>query len=526
LSPVSKVKVLQKNPVGYLHFFALCFFLVPLNFKPESNGWPDRPQTTEGRKIMQNNQLRSLVLVACLIAVTCTAMAYTKKSNTLIPIPTQQVQASNGVVKVNAHLTQSKVVAGTNGNFAMELNLTADDVIGQYEENTRNVDMVVVLDRSGSMQGQKIQYARQAVHNLLAMLTPQDRLALISYADGVQKHANLLLATETNKMLLSNAIQEIAAGGGTNLGGGLQTGIEVLTTDKKNTGNLGRVILISDGLANQGITDPRALAALASTAVKNEFSVSTVGVGNDYNEYLMTAIADQGTGRYYYLENPNAFAKVFQKEFFNTRIAAATKVEVKIPLAAGVTLIEAAGYPFEIKNNVATFRPGDLLSGQSRKLFLSFRLDTDKEQSYSIQATSVSYQHQGQSYEAVLNEPLQIACVKDPRQAFASIDKGVWEQKVLQDDYNRLKEQVAQSIKAGDKKDALEKIEEYQAEQEAVNSVVGSSQVEQNLKTDLDTLRSRVEHVFSGAPAAVAAKQKKNAKAMQYQAYEGRRATK
>lgn len=473
---------------------------------------------------MQKKHLRSLLLVACLIAVTCSALAYTKKENGPISVPTGHVQAKNGVVGLNAHLTRSKIFTGGDGTFNMALTLTADDVAGSVEDDTaRNVDMVVVLDRSGSMQGQKIDHAREAVLNLLSMLTPRDRLALISYADGVQRHSNLLCATETNKTLLVNAVQKITAAGGTNLGAGLQGGIDILASAEK-TGNLGRIILISDGLANQGITDPAALAEMASAAARNEFTLSTAGVGSDFNEYLMTAIADHGTGRYYYLENPNAFAEVFQKEFLRTRIAAATKVEVKIPLAPGVSLLDAAGFPVEIKDNVATFKPGNLLSGQSRELFLTFRATTDQEKSHTINGINVSYLHQGRPFKVTLDKPFHIACVDDPRKAMASIDKNIWVKKVLQDDYGKLREKVAHAIRSGRKDEAIGKIEEYKVEQEAMNSVVGSAEVDRNLKEDLDELRLQVEDTFHGAPAAVAAKQKKNAKYLQYQAYEGRRA--
>lgn len=474
---------------------------------------------------MRKSHLRPLVLVACLIAVTCTALAYTKKENgpVPVPVPTGTVEAKNGVVGLGAHLTRSKIFTGGDGNFSMALTLTADDVAGSGGDNIHNVDMVVVLDRSGSMQGQKINHARQAVLHLLSVLTPRDRLALISYADGVRRHSNLLPVTDTNKTLLADAAQKITTGGGTNLGAGLRTGIDLLTSAEK-TGNLGRVVLISDGLANQGITDPAALAEMASAAARNEFSLSTVGVGSDFNEYLMTAIADQGTGRYYYLENPNAFAEVFRKEFSSTRIAAATKVEVNIPLAPGVSLLDAAGFPVEMKDNAATFKPGNLLSGQTRELFLTFRAATDQEKSHTISGISVSYLHQGRPFKVSLDGPFHIACVNDPRKAMASIDKNIWVKKVLQDDYGKLREKVAHAIRSGRRDEAIGKIEEYKTEQEAVNSVVGSTEVARNLKEELDELRSQVEDTFRGAPAAVAAKQKKNAKSLQYQAYEGRRA--
>ena len=470
---------------------------------------------------MKRNYVRPLFLVGCLIAVTCVAMAYSSSgmgSVSVAPVET-------GLVTLSGQLAQEKILWGGDGNVGLSLTMRADDVLDLDKGDARHVDLVIVLDRSGSMQGCKIRDAKQAVLNLLSNLSNRDRFALVSYSNGVQRHSSLLEATPANRMLLTSAIQEISAGGGTNLGAGLQEGINVLLTGRKN-GNLGKVILVSDGLANQGVTDPASLGSMAAVAVEKEFGVSTVGVGNDFNEHLMTHIANRGTGNYYYLENANAFAEVFQREFHNTRCAAATSVEVRIPLTGGVSLIDAAGYPIEVKNNQAVFHPGDLLSGQTKKLFLTFRIPTDEENTFQIQGISVRYMHNGRAFREGLSKPFRIACVKDQDEVFASIDKSEWEEKVLQEDYNKLREEVAAEVKTGNRKAAMDRISHYYKRQQAVNSVVGSGEVARNLDEDVADLRGVVKDTFAGEPAEVARKQKKNAKSLQYEGYAGRRTSK
>ena len=467
---------------------------------------------------MKKNYVRPLFLVGCLIAVTCVAMAYS--SSETRPIPAASVKA--GVVALSGQLTKDKVLRGGDGNVALSLTMSADEILDGDEKDVPNVDLVIVLDRSGSMQGRKIEYAKQAILNLLSNSSAGDRFALVSYSNGVRRHSNLLKATPTNRMLLTAAVHGISAGGGTNLGAGLQEGINVLLSAKKN-GNLGKVVLVSDGLANQGTTDPTALGNMASIAVHKEFAVSTAGVGNDFNEHLMTTIANRGTGNYYYLENPDTFAAVFQKEFHNTRTAVATSTEVRIPLTDGISLVDVAGYPIEIKDNHAIFHPGDLLSGQSRKLFLKLRVPTKEEGTFEVKGISVRYHHRGRPHAVTLSEPFQIACVKDQREVFASIDKSEWEEKVLRDDFNRLREEVAAEVKQGNEKGALDRISRYYDEQQSVNSVIGSSRVADNLERDLEGLRGVVKETFQGEPSEVTQKQKKNAKALQYDGYVGRR---
>jgi Ca-activated chloride channel family protein len=373
------------------------------------------------------------------------------------------------------------------------------------------------------MQGHKLKDARRAVLKLLANLTAKDRFALITYSEGVQIASGLINVTEKNRAQLVSAVNGVRAGGGTNLGAGLQAGINLLTTPLRS-GNAARVILISDGLANRGITDIKSLTGIALAAVEGEFAISTVGVGVEFNEQLMTAIADRGTGNYYYLENPAAFAEVFQQEFFNTQTASITGLKIQVPVNTGITLSDAAGYPINIHNGQASFYPGNLRSGQTRKLYLTLKIPTNRQRSFTLDHIQIHYQHNDRSFVTSLDESLTIACVDDQKKVYSSIDKTSWSEKVINEDFNRLKQEVASDIKAGKKQIALKRIEKYYDEQEAVNTVVGSASVTDNLDHDLKELKTMVKDTFQGAPAAVREKQKSNAKSLQYDGYRGRRA--
>jgi len=476
---------------------------------------------------MRTKRLKNLLLITVMIAATGIAMAYSSTAAKLFfpglnSAPPEFHGASDGLVRIAGHLVQSNVLQGSEGRVSLSLTLQADDVAFLGDEKAQNVDIVIVLDRSGSMQGRKIEDARRAVVELLSSLSANDRFALVTYSDGVQILSGLMNVTDGNREKLVSAVQRVYAGGGTNLGAGLQTGINLLVS-RKPTSNSGKIILISDGLANKGITDARALGGMAAIAVEKEFAVSTVGVGADFNEHLMTTIADLGTGNYYYLENPEAFAEVFQKEFYFSRAAVATHLSVHIPVQNGINLVDVAGYPIKFRDGFAVFYPGSLRSGQSRNLFLTLQVPTSRQKTFDLGPILVRYQRDSQSFEVKLDESFKIACVRDPDKVYSSIDKTRWSQKVIQEDFNRLKEEVAADIKAGEKERALDKIEKYHDEQKAVNAVVGSAPVAENLDKDLNALRSVVEDTFQGAPAEVMQKQKAGSKALQYEGYSGRR---
>ncbi|MDM8537511.1 VWA domain-containing protein, partial [Desulfobacterales bacterium HSG17] len=459
-----------------------------------------------------------------LIVFTCAALAYTAQKTQPQPHvkPINNIiKGKNGIVTISGHLTQEKIFKGGDGNASLSLTIKADNVIME-NKGKNNVDMVIVLDRSGSMQGKKIQDAKTSVKNLISQLGTNDRFALVTYSSGVQTHSELMLMTPSNQDFMQQKVNSIHPGGGTNMGAGLQAGINILNNAAKK-GNLGRLILISDGLANEGITNPKALGNMASSALKNEFAISTVGVGSDFNEQLMTSLADRGTGNYYYLENPNAFAEVFQNEFHKTQTSVATGVKIEIPLNNSISLTGASGYPIEIKNNTAVFYPGDLRSGQSRNLFLTFKLPVNSEKVFEINNISTIYQYKGQNYSASLTDPFRIACVADKKSVISSIKKDVWERKVIKEDYNKLKDEVAADIKAGKQEAAMQRIQEYQGKNQALNEVVKSPAVKANLQKAVRSLRDVVVSTFDGEQEEVAMKQKMNSKALQFEAYKEQR---
>jgi Ca-activated chloride channel family protein len=282
-------------------------------------------------------------------------------------------------------------------------------------------------------------------------------------------------------------------------------------------------MLISDGMANQGITDPAILAKIASQVVSKEASISTIGVGIEFNEYLMTTLADHGSGTYHFLENPAGFASIFQEEFSRSKMQAVEGIEISIPLEKGIILTEAAGYPVENKNGFGIFRPGGLLPGQSRTFYITLQIPADRENNFKLENITAKYLHDGRQFTTTIPESFQFSCIQDRGKALASIDKNTWEEKVLQDDINKLREDVAKDIGSGKKDTALNRISKYKEEQESINTVVGSEVVAEAIG-DLDTLQEEIQQTFKGAPSAVIIQQKRTSKSLQHKSYEGRRA--
>lgn len=468
-------------------------------------------------------QRRTFLIILLLIGFTTVVMVYFGTKTSVAgnqPPPTRSLYAEH--LQVETRLTQEKVLQGTAGKVSVALTLTGATIVGPAHEVVQPVDLVIVLDRSGSMSGRKINDAQRAIEQLIDRMDNNDRMAIVSYSNSVERLTPLVYLKGDQRYRLKRLVRQVYAGGGTNLGGGLQHGIDLLSYMETKSRQR-RVILISDGLANQGITSPRALGAMAARATEYNLGVSTVGVGYDFNEVLMTTIADHGSGNYYFLENPAAFAEVFRQEFEATRNVVAGQVELRISLQDGVELLNAGGYPINLVNGVAVVQPGDVAAGQQRRLFLTYRIPAEKQGEYGLGNIQVSYHHQNELHHTVTTEILTVKCVEDAREAMASIDKEAWSEQVLKEDFNTLKEEVATAVRLGKKEDALKAIQEYEAQTDMINSSVGSAAVSENLQVELEPLRQSVEDTFNGAPAAVEEKRKQQAKSLQYESYRLRR---
>jgi hypothetical protein len=175
-------------------------------------------------------------------------------------------------------------------------------------------------------------------------------------------------------------------------------------------------------------------------------------------DWISTKSADHGAGRYYFLEDPRTFAQVFDKELQATRTVAASGLEIRIPQAEGVHLVNAGGYPITTQDNVAVIRPGDLLSGQKRSLYMTFQVPTDKERSFHLGAFKARFMDNGVPRRLTHGAELSLACLDDQKAVMASIDKAGWGEQVVREDYSQLMEAVAEAIREGQKQQALTRL--------------------------------------------------------------------
>ena len=200
------------------------------------------------------------------------------------------------------------------------------------------INLGIVLDRSGSMaSGQKMARACEAACFAVSQLLPTDRVSVTIYDEQIETIAPS--APVVDKPALVARIRGILPRGSTALHGGWAAGarqvVEHVAWDALN-----RVLLLSDGLANVGVTDPNAIKADVKGMTAQRVSTSTIGVGEDYNEDLLEAMAEAGDGNYYYVESPVQLADIFQTEMNGLMATSGRDVGLRIETDHGARVSE------------------------------------------------------------------------------------------------------------------------------------------------------------------------------------------
>lgn len=256
------------------------------------------------------------------------------------------------------------------------------------------LNIALVIDRSGSMEGDKLNYTKKAVDFVINNVENTDYIAIVQYDDQVNVLSPSALVQD--RKALHQKVAQITSGGSTNLSGGMlegysqvkntKTGGSGLTqqilnllqpaNNKEKEGFINRVLLLSDGLANAGITDLAQLQQIAQKKFREDsIGLSTFGVGTDFNEELMTNLAEYGGANYYFIGKPDEIPQIFAKELAGLLAVVAQNTHITIEFPAEYLKFHTVyGYPSQNSNGKVQINLNDIFSEEEKAVLVGFEV--------------------------------------------------------------------------------------------------------------------------------------------------------
>jgi Ca-activated chloride channel family protein len=261
------------------------------------------------------------------------------------------------------------------------------------EGATRRIplNLALVVDASGSMTGEKLSRAKEAAGFVVRQLSSEDRVAIVAFNNTVTLVAPSTPSSPTAKTGLLYHISRIETSGSTNLAGGWLQGCAEVAQHQQAENQQSRAIVLTDGLANVGITDPDELIKHARELHARGIATSTLGLGADFNEELLAAMAGSGGGRFQYVETAKHVPDCVQGELGEMLAVSAQNVAVEVALPAGVRCEECLNaFPIETTATGVRLRLGDLIAGDTRRVVLRLAVELPTaDQPLEVQALTM-----------------------------------------------------------------------------------------------------------------------------------------
>ncbi|MFI5384835.1 MAG: VWA domain-containing protein [Fimbriimonadales bacterium] len=267
----------------------------------------------------------------------------------------------------------NNVVSGSGRQAVLQVGFST--ALQNDRQHLRPINLALVIDKSGSMADyDKLSRVKTSLLALVSRLRETDVLSIVIFDD----EAEVLMPARTleDKDEVKQLIRRIEPGGSTNLNAGLMLGYrEALKHFRKNATN--RVILLTDGIANRGVTDPKSIAEASSSFNDKGIDLSTIGVGLDLNKDLLRELATSGRGLFHFVADNEDVEKVFVNELQSLLSPVAAEPNLEIEYGSGLELEQLYGYQPKIRHHKVTLKLENMNSGLTEVVLLRFTATSD-----------------------------------------------------------------------------------------------------------------------------------------------------
>ena len=334
---------------------------------------------------------RTFVLFALALASIAAAAVAAVLRPAKVTVRPQPKVVQAGALRLTAQLDH-RYLSEQGGEAYLQIDLIAS---GEQSDRRRvPVNAVLILDRSGSMQGPKMERAKDAARALVAALGADDRLSVVEFSGAAHVALPSTAMTADAKDAALAAIEGLFAGGGTNMSSAFDVASAQLAAGHAR-GRVDKVFLASDGQANEGFFDRSTLMRIAARDFKDA-TLSTFGLGDDYDEDFLNALAAGSGGRARYIASPEVLPGAFRDELSRAASVVARNVRVRVSGVAGAGVERVLGY--EVSDGWV--RLPDFAAGEERRVLVKLSLPAGKGET-DLAAVQLSFEDaQGEARRA------------------------------------------------------------------------------------------------------------------------------
>lgn len=283
------------------------------------------------------------------------------------------------------------------------------------------VALAVVIDHSGSMSGDKMRQADEAVVSLLSRMHDDDWLSVVIYDDSAEI-LQPLAPVASLRASLPARVRGVYADGGTNIPLGLDMGVGTLAAAPR--GMVHRVVLLSDGQDGSGEPLPSIEARVASLANEHT-TTSALGIGIDYDERFMSGVAESGRGNYAFMEREEMLAPFLTRELEQATATIADGVVAEVEVPSGMRFVEAHGAAVSASGSTVRIPIGSIYAGERRKVVLQFAVDPGEVGSAVSAPVRLAYETVDHTAHAIAGAARLIRVATDAELA-ATRDAEIW----------------------------------------------------------------------------------------------------
>ncbi len=292
---------------------------------------------------------------------------------------------------VDARLGHATVAQNAAGETFLFASVAASDSVDTRALATPPLSLAIVVDRSGSMKGDRIANAIAAAVGTIDRMRDGDMVTVVSFDTAADVVVAPTEITSQSRAAIQQSIRGIRLGGDTCISCGLEAAMAAMERAPFGADRVSRMLLLSDGATNHGIKDAPGLRALAGRMRDRGFSISTIGVDVDFDEKVMAALAQESNGRHYFVANPSGLAAIFAQEFDALVATLARETEMAVDLAPGIEVEQVFDRAFRRQGSKVIIPFGTFSAKQEKTVLMKVRVAADHDGVMPVAAVKLTY---------------------------------------------------------------------------------------------------------------------------------------